>query len=129
MFLKRHLRLSPFVVAIGVTLLTSPPKMLADDEDAAADAFDRDLGVQRLDPDSGEPVDTTFLPETRGGARGSPAPNKVSSLTDLNEAIRLNPNSASAYNNRNRGKMYLAEGRRQKAASDFAKEAELNSRH
>ena len=30
---------------------------------------------------------------------------------------------------RNRGKMYLAEGKRQKAASDFAKEAELNSRH
>ena len=102
MFPKRHLKLTPFVVAISVTFLTGPPKMLADDVSTAVDAFDRDLGVQRLDLDSaeenGEPVDTTLIPQKRGGPRESPAANKESSLSDLNEAIRLNPNSAAAYN-------------------------------
>src|SRR5262245_53793682 len=120
MFPERHLRLSPFVVAIGVTILTSTPKMLADDIGAGMDAFDRHLGVQRLDPDSanGEPVNTTLLPEKRGSRLESPHANKESSLRDLDEAIRLNPTSAPAYNNRGRAYQRLKEY--DKALSDYS---------
>src|SRR5262249_27277969 len=103
MFPKRHFRLSPFVVAIGITVLTSPP-MPADDVGAAVDAFDRNLGVQRLDPDGAEGncEPGTLPPEKRGLPRESSVLNKERSLSDLDEAIRLNPNSAAAYNNRGR---------------------------
>jgi tetratricopeptide (TPR) repeat protein len=126
MFPKRHFRLSHFALAIGVTFLTSPltspPKMPADDVGAAVDAFDRNLGAQRLDPDSaegnGETVETTLRPEKRG-RRESPPANKESSLSDLDEAIRFSPNSAAAYNNRGRGNIYLDEKQYDKALSDY----------
>jgi len=130
MFPTRHPKLSHFAVAIGISFLTSPPKMLADDAGAAVDAFDRNLGAQRLDSDSaegnGEPVETTLRPEKRG-PRESPPANKENSLSDLDEAIRLNPNSAAAYNNR--GRAYQSRRDYDKALRDYSQAILLDSNY
>ena len=72
--------------------------MPADDIGTAVDAFDRNLGVQRLDPDGAEGNGErgSLRPEKRGLPGESAVLNKQSSLSDLDEAIRLNPNSATA---------------------------------
>jgi hypothetical protein len=47
----KYCRLAALVAALGLNSLTFAPKILADDISNAVDAFDRDLGLERIGPD------------------------------------------------------------------------------
>ncbi len=51
MISKKLLRPVPLAAAICLSFITPAPKILADDISKAVDAFDRDLGLERLGPD------------------------------------------------------------------------------
>ena len=128
LFLKRHLIIPLVALAIGNVDFASLPKLLANDLDAAVDAFDSNLGKQRLELDGAnaddEPVKAT-MPQQRGGvSQASATPSKANSVTHLDEAIRINPTSAVGYNNR--GRAYQSLRDYDKALSDYSQAIQLD---
>jgi hypothetical protein len=75
----KYCRLAALVAALGLSSLMFAPKILADDIGNAVDAFDRDLGLERLGPDivnvdqspSAEKSSTTANGKPNGNGRKS----------------------------------------------------------
>jgi hypothetical protein len=83
MILKVFMRLASVAPAICLSFLTLAPKVLADDISNAVDAFDRDLGLERMGPDivntdQQSPVAETSSSEATAKKNGTRRPSRQS---------------------------------------------------
>jgi hypothetical protein len=81
MILKVFMRLASVAPAICLSILTFTPKVLADDISNAVDAFDRDLGLERMGPDivntdQQSPVAETSNSESTSKKNGTRRPSR-----------------------------------------------------